>query len=139
MTEIREERRKSVRFKVKQPVSLTVLGGIANPVMEACIMDISAGGLRLRVPERLPVGTPVKVDTQDILMLAEVVRCESDGGAYTVGMEVHGSVAASDLMKLNDALLQEDFRIIQQQSSQLAQLLSKAVDHVSAAGAAALV
>ena len=109
MTKFRAERRMEVRFKANQPVSLTVLGGVAKPLMEGCITDISPSGLRIRIPEPLPVGTPIKVEAQDVLLLAEVVRCDPDHGAYNAGLQVHKSVVASELTRLNNALLQEDF------------------------------
>ncbi len=109
MSKFRSERRIEVRFKASQPVSLTVLGGTTKAVMEGCITDISPSGLRLRVPEPLALGAPIKVDAQDVLLLAEVVRCEPDRGAYNVGLQVHKSVAASELIRLNNALLHEDF------------------------------
>ena len=77
--------------------------------MEAQVLDASGSGLRLRVPEVIPCGAPVKVDAQDMLMLGEVTRCEPEQGAYIVGLHLSHSLAAlAELQKLNRALLGED-------------------------------
>jgi PilZ domain-containing protein len=86
-----------------------VLGPIAQPVMEAQVLDASGSGLRLRVPWVIPCGAPVKVDAQDMLMLGEVTRCEPDQGAHIVGLHLsHSLEALAESQKLNRALLGED-------------------------------
>jgi len=94
------KRRKESRLKpsIRQPVILTVLDAKRTYVMEAYLLDISSGGLRLRLPQPLPCGTPVKVDVNNTGMLGEVCRCEPEAGAYMV--RVQASQTSSSLMKL---------------------------------------
>ena len=90
---------------------LTVLSAIAQPVMEGCVTDVSGSGLRLRLPLPVPCGASVKVDSQDMLMLGEITRCEPERGAYVVGVHLSHSLAAlKELEQLNRALFREDSR-----------------------------
>lgn len=51
-------------------------------------MDMSGSGLRLKMPHPIPCGAPVRVETGEMLMLAEVVRCEPAGLTHTVALSV---------------------------------------------------
>jgi len=85
---------------------LRVLGAAPGPVMEACVLDFSGSGLRLRTPLQIPCGAPVRVDAQDLLMLGEICRCQPDHGAYTVGVRLsHSFTALAELERLNRALV----------------------------------
>jgi len=46
----RVERRKEPRLKIKQEVTITVLGQVGASTMQASVLDISGNGMRLRVP-----------------------------------------------------------------------------------------
>jgi hypothetical protein len=60
--------------------------------------EVSAGGLRLNVPEMLEVGVALLVrlelagagDPDAVTSLARVVWCQREGGHYTVGLELVG-------------------------------------------------
>jgi len=66
------ERRKEPRLKVRQPVTLMVLGAKGSHLIEACVLDMSGGGLKLRAPAPVPCGTQVKIDGKNMLILGEV-------------------------------------------------------------------
>ena len=108
-SEPQAERRKEPRLKTNQPVTLTLLGEPMGPrpqVCEGCVLDVSGIGLRIRTPGPLPCGAPVRVDAKEMLMLGEVCRCEPEGGAYTVGIELSHSLGGlGELEKLNHALM----------------------------------
>jgi len=89
----RVERRKELRLKARQPVTLTVLGAQASYLIEGCVLDMSGSGLQLRVPMPVACGTPVKIDGKNTLMLGEVCRCEPEEGAYTVGVQLSQTLA----------------------------------------------
>lgn len=73
------------------------------------VIDQSGSSLRLKMPNPIPCGAPVKVETGDMLMLGEVVRCEPSGQTYTIGLKVSQLVPClSDLERLNRALLGYD-------------------------------
>jgi len=106
--EHRAERRQESRLKANQPVTLTVLTvsiGPRSPVFEACILEVSGSGLRVRTPGPIPCGAPVRVDAGELPMLGKVCRCKPENGAYTVGINLSHSIAAlAELEKLNQAL-----------------------------------
>ena len=104
------EQRKESRLKlnVRQPVILTVLGASGSHVIEAYLLEISGSGLKLRVPVAVSCGAPVKIDSKNTLMLGEVCRCEPEGGAYTVGVQLSQKLSSlTELEELNRALVGE--------------------------------
>lgn len=56
--------------------------------MSGRVMDVAGSGVRLRVPNPIPCGSAVKVETQTLVMTGEVVRCEENGDGFLVGMIV---------------------------------------------------
>lgn len=85
-----------------------VLGAKGNHLIEACVLDMSGSGLKLRVPAPVPCGTPVKIDGKNTLMLGEVCRCEPEEGAYTVGVQLSQTLSSlMELELLNRALIGE--------------------------------
>jgi hypothetical protein len=103
------ERRKESRLKTKQLVTMTLLSvsiGSRSPVFEACVVDVSGSGLRVRTPGPMPGGAPVRIDAKELTMLGEVCRCEADNGAYLVGIKLsHAFTMSDDLQQLNEALM----------------------------------
>jgi hypothetical protein len=75
-----------------------MLGPQGSPVIEACVVDISGSGLKVRAPVSVSCGAPVKIDGNNTLILGEVCRCVSEEGAYTVAIQV--SHALSSLVEL---------------------------------------
>jgi hypothetical protein len=103
------DQRREPRFKTSQPVVLTVMGTRIKPMMEGCILNISDRGLRLRIPQPIPVGTVIKADAGQIRMLGEVLRCVEVNGAYHVGVQLFNSLSgATEINRLNRQLLQEE-------------------------------
>jgi hypothetical protein len=80
------EHRKESRLKANQPVLVTALGLMGMPPMSGRVLDMSGSGLRLRLPNPVPCGSPVKVESERMVMLGEVVRCDDDAEAYSVGL-----------------------------------------------------
>jgi hypothetical protein len=76
--------------------------------VEACVLDLSEAGIRLRSSAPLPVNATVRIDAEDLLLLGEVTRCDAEGGAYNVGILLSHSLAAyAELESLNRALCSE--------------------------------
>ena len=66
--------------------------------------------MKLSLP--IPCGAPVKLETDDMLMLGEVVRCEPLGQSYSIALSLSHSLAAlSELERLNRALLGHDAEV----------------------------
>ncbi len=72
-------------------------------------MDVSSRGMGLMIPESLPLGTPIKIEAHDELVLGEVCYCVPHEGAYRVGLAVkHRLAGLAQLHSLNRALMAED-------------------------------
>lgn len=85
-----------------------VLGAKGSHLIEACVLDMSGGGLKLRASSPVPCGTPIKIDSKNTLMLGEVCRCEPEGEAYTAAVQLcHTLSSLMDLELLNRALIGE--------------------------------
>lgn len=87
---------------------MMVLGAKGSHLIEACVLDMSGGGLKLRAPAPVPCGTPVKIDGKNMLILGKVCRCEPEGEAYTVAVQLsHTLSSLMELELLNRALIGE--------------------------------
>jgi hypothetical protein len=108
----RAETRREQRLPANTPVTITVLGILGEPNAVGTVLDMSGSGLRLKLPIPIPCGAPVKLESDDMLMLGEVVRCEPQGQSYSVGLSLSHSLAAlSELERLNRALLGHDAEV----------------------------
>jgi PilZ domain-containing protein len=83
-----DEKRREHRFQPNQTVTLKVLGMRPGPVMTASVGDISGSGMRLRTSLPVPCGTSIEIETQEMLALGSVCRCEPDNGSYTIGVQI---------------------------------------------------
>jgi hypothetical protein len=104
------ERRKGPRLKIKQAVTITVLGQMVAVPMQASVLDLSGNGMRLRVPAKIPCGAGIRIDSKNALVLAEVIRCVHEGPSYAVAVTLlHSLSVFKDLEVLNRALFGEEF------------------------------
>lgn len=90
------EPRREPRLKANQSVVVTVLGMMSMPPMSGSVLDMSGSGLRLRLPNPVPCGSPVKVESGPIVMSGEVSRCQDDEGAYIVGLILSHTATVAD-------------------------------------------
>ena len=65
------ERRSALRIEEKSPVKITVLSG-AGRSFAGRLQDISSGGARVALPEKLAPGTLIRIDLEDALLLGEI-------------------------------------------------------------------
>src|SRR5665213_1130144 len=76
--------------------------------IEAWVLDVSSRGVRLRVPEPIPVGAPVRIEAQELLLFGTIAHCEQTDGAYCVGIALSRFLEMlAELGKLNASLLAE--------------------------------
>lgn len=103
------ERRKEARLSSDMPVTITLLGAEKRPAISGRVLDVSGSGLLLSVPLPIPVGSPVKVEGNDMLLLGEACRLQESRGGYYVALEiVHSLGSLTDLERLNRALIGEE-------------------------------
>jgi hypothetical protein len=80
------ELRREPRLKANQPVTVSSMGLMKMPPVVGHTLDMSGSGLRLRLPNPIPCGSPVKVEAEHMVMLGEVRRCQFEGSCYTVSL-----------------------------------------------------
>lgn len=72
--------------------------------MDVRVEEISSAGARLRVPERVPLSAPVKLEWEDAMYLGECVHATADGaGGYIVG--IHFEQGISGLQDLRNLMV----------------------------------
>jgi hypothetical protein len=99
------ERRREPRIKANHSALLRTLNA---PPVEAWVLDVSSRGVRLRVPEPVPVGAAVRIEAQELLLFGTITHCELTQGAYYVGIELSRPLEMlAELRKLYGALLDE--------------------------------
>jgi hypothetical protein len=99
------ERRSEARIKACNPALLRRPN--AHPI-EGWLLDVAPTGVRLRVPEPVPVGAAVRVDAQETLLFGTVTHCEQTDGAYRVDIKLSRSLEAlAELQRLNQSMFIE--------------------------------
>jgi hypothetical protein len=95
------ERRREPRIQAFQKVDLILLGDGAPPI-DANATQFSGNGLRLVLKQPVPVGSAVKVQGDDWLVLGEVCYCRKDRLNFVVGLQLeHSLMGLRQLEELN--------------------------------------
>jgi hypothetical protein len=82
------EQRREYRFKPNQSAVVKVLGLSPGPLLPACILDISASGMRLRSKLPIPCGAPVSIEVNHLVATGSVFRCVPKEDFYELGIHV---------------------------------------------------
>ena len=101
-TPAKSERRREPR--IKAGLSVLVRTPDAHP-MEGCLLDVSTKGAKIRIPDLVSVGTPVRIEAHELLLVGNIRRCELTHGAYEAGVELSVSVERLIELRLLDAAL----------------------------------
>jgi PilZ domain len=88
------EQRSENRFKPNQNVTVKVLGLRPGPILQACIIDISGNGMRLRSKLPVPCGTPIEIEVNNTVASGSVSRCTPEEGSYELGVQVSETASA---------------------------------------------
>ena len=107
--------RRDFRFETKQPVGLTILGRLsqdANIFLPACIVNLSGRGLSLTTESCVPVGSAVRIDINDNILLGEVCHSRQTGpSAFVCGVQLEQALTdVHDLSRLMSRLMGESRR-----------------------------
>ena len=84
------DRRLGTRFVLAEPVKVTPLDGSAEPCWGQTL-NVSATGVSLSTPCPLPIGSPVKLEVTDGMILGEVRYCHSGPASpvdYLLGLSI---------------------------------------------------
>lgn len=82
--------RREQRFKVNQPVNLTVLGN-SESRFSGRIVDLSKSGMRLLIDSFVPFGSALKIEWHNHLALGSVCYCQEHNQAFAVGLQLFSS------------------------------------------------
>jgi hypothetical protein len=99
------ERRQEPRVAAKERVVVTELGPHGEPHV-GLIVEASGKSLTLKLVSAIAHGTPVQVETENMLMLGEVVRCEPADDGFRLALALRHSLHnLQALEKLNRTLM----------------------------------
>lgn len=82
------EYRREQRFKPNLTATVTVLGLMRGPTMQAQVLDVSGSGMRLLTRLPVPCGASVEIQMTGNLARGSVCRCEPDQDSYELGVQV---------------------------------------------------
>ncbi len=103
------EKREHVRTALHEPVIVTEVDPPGQPPTGGVLNNVSGSGMLVRLPHGIARRSLVKVETKDMLMLGEVLRCEPDGDSFKVALALrHSLQSLTGLTNLNRALLEEE-------------------------------
>jgi hypothetical protein len=102
------DRRREIRVEANEPVVVIELGHNRRHPMGGMIKDISGSGMLLiKLPRAVALDALVRVEASNLLLLAEVVRCEADGEEFRVALMIQHSLQnLQALENLNRILLE---------------------------------
>jgi hypothetical protein len=99
--------RSQLRLKADEPVHVTVLGECETQLVGR-ITNYSANGMALEMDAELSLGTAVKVEWTNTLLLGEVCYCRPVGEGFAIGLRLeHALYNTSELARLAKRLLDE--------------------------------
>jgi hypothetical protein len=100
--------RKELRFEMHQELEVTVLG--KNDLRTAAkVVNFSGNGLCLEINQTLCVGTAVRIEIADGLLLGEVVHCRKLLTGAEIGIRLeHALHHLRSLRALSDRLLGQE-------------------------------
>ncbi|MCS7027073.1 MAG: PilZ domain-containing protein [Bryobacteraceae bacterium] len=112
------ERRREPRFPCLRPAKITLLQG-EQLSHSAQMQNICGRGARLLVRSPLPVGLPVRIDAEDLLLLGDVCYCQQEETQlFSVGVAVAHSISnLRELAALARALRDEPVEVTANESS----------------------
>ena len=107
------ERRREPRIEAYQTVDLILLGN-DDDTIQAHATQFSGRGLRLVLKQPVPVGTVVKVQGDDWLVLGEVCYCRKERSNFVVGLQLeHSLIGLLELEELNRKFTSEELQPVE--------------------------
>ena len=92
------EQRRDLRYESGQPVEVTLLGEPETRI-QGRIRNVSGRGVGIEVGQPVRIGTALRIDIPDTMLLGEVMYCRQDPAGYYLGVELehalHGLMALS--------------------------------------------
>jgi hypothetical protein len=93
------EQRSESRVKFSEPVMITALQK-DDAICTGRFVDLSSNGMRIKSKADLEVGSLLRLEVGDDLMMTEVRNCEPDEGEYCAGLLILTWLEKSELKRL---------------------------------------
>lgn len=93
------EQRSESHVKLNDPVLITALK-TDDAIFIARFVDLSSAGMRIKLNVDLEVGSLLRLELGDDLMMTEVSHCEPDEGEFSAGLFILSSLQKSELQRL---------------------------------------
>ena len=94
------DQRQAQRHPLSHPATVTVLG--ADQVLTGEIRNVSKGGTQLQLDQPLGVGSLLKIDYDNNLLLGEVMYCHQEDTSWIAGIRIEHTLTG--LTALADAM-----------------------------------
>jgi len=83
-----DERRKELRYPTDGWAKVVVPFLPEPQIVSAHVVDVSRGGMRLKLQAPLEPGTLLQIEMKSVLATGEVRYCRPDGNEYSVGIQL---------------------------------------------------
>lgn len=93
------EQRSESRIRFSEPVIITALKN-DDAICTGKFVDLSSNGVRIKSSADLEVGSLLRLEVGDDLMVTEVCHCEPDDGEYSAGLSILSWLEKSELQRL---------------------------------------
>jgi hypothetical protein len=81
------DQRREPRFRVNQPVTVTVLSEPRRRI-GGSISNASGRGLGVVMEARVEPGAALRIELEDAILLGEAIYCRSEGDTHFLGVEL---------------------------------------------------
>lgn len=95
------DQRQTERHQLGQSAIVSVLG-TASQLLQAEIRNVSKGGTQLQLPQPIAIGSLLRIEYDNNLILGEVVYCAQKQSVWVAGIRIEH--ALSGLTALADAM-----------------------------------
>jgi hypothetical protein len=99
-------------FPSDAPVTLTMLGAAVSSPVHCRLIEMVGSTLLMSTPGKISLGTTVRIEGNDTLLLGEICGMEPLKDAWIIAVRIaHSLGSLADLERLNRALLGERARV----------------------------
>jgi hypothetical protein len=91
--------RSESRVGLNEPVTITALQN-DDAIFTARFVDLSSDGVTIKLNTDLKVGSLLRLELGDDLMMTEVYRCEPDEGEFSAGLVILSCLEKSEWKRL---------------------------------------
>jgi hypothetical protein len=83
------EKRREPRISTEDPGLLQKINPFSPDRVPIQIVDVSKGGMKVKAPNSLEIGTMVKVRLKTVIAFGEVRHCRAVGDSYHAGIQLY--------------------------------------------------